>query len=379
MSSPGSLASALRERVDRLLTPALVVDLAAVEHNARAMLRRCGGAEAWRPHVKTVKQEAVVAVLLEQGVRCFKCATIGELRVILGAGARAGVATDTLVAYPLRGAAFRAVRAAAAAAPGARVQLLADSPAHARELQAWADGAAIEAHLDVDLGMGRTGTAPETWSDALAAGLTRELPAVRITGLHGYDGHHRRSDRDAAWRGYARLCALARRLEAPSLDLVTSGTHSYGHALAHPELRAGPWRHQVSPGTIVLCDLRSRDAVDDLGLQQAAFVATRVVHVGDGHVTLDAGSKAITPDGAPPTSAVLGRPGLVPERASEEHLPVRVEHGPAPALGELLFLIPDHVCTTVNLHRAAVWVRGDRWVGWGAVEAAAHELWVGDP
>ena len=126
---------------------------------------------------------------------------------------------------------------------------------------------------------------------------------------------------------------------------------------------------------MVLSDRRSHAAAADIGLRQAAYVATRVISVGPGRVTCDAGSKAITPDGAPPTSAVLDHPELIPQRASEEHLPCAVDAAspdPAPALGTLLWLIPDHVCTTVNLHREAVWLRGGRFVGFGPIAASGH-------
>jgi D-serine deaminase-like pyridoxal phosphate-dependent protein len=197
--------------------------------------------------------------------------------------------------------------------------------------------------------------------------------------LHGYDGHLRWEQRVEAHAGYDQLCELASvlaqrlALEPATLEFVTSGTHSYAHALAHAGLRDGPWQHRVSPGTIVLSDLRSHAAAADLGLRQAAFVASRVISVAPGRVTCDAGSKAITPDGAPPTCAVLDHPELTPLRASEEHLPcTHADEAVAIGLGQLVWLIPDHVCTTVNLHREAVWLRDGRFAGFGPVAASGH-------
>ena len=156
---------------------------------------------------------------------------------------------------------------------------------------------------------------------------------------------------------------------------MTSGSHSFHHALGHAGLRGGPWLAQVSPGTVVLSDRRTVGARDLLGLRQAAFVATRVVATpGDDRVTLDAGSKAISPDRFP-SCGVLGRADLVPQAPSEEHLPV-VCRGSRPRFGDLLFLVPEHVCTTVNLHQEAVWVRGGVVVGHGPVDAAGHRTWA---
>ncbi len=375
-----ALTQALAPILAELLTPALVLDLDAVADNVAATLARVGGPQRWRPHLKTCKQAVVVELLLRAGVRQFKVATCDELALALRCAEALGLSdVDLLFAYPATRPTLAAALALARGRRG-RVSLLADSPAH---LEALARGAAelawagpLPVMLDVDLGMRRTGTDPDRWRDALDSLTTLDKfnHEIKLVGLHGYDGHLRWDQRAEAHAGYDRLCALARELfgdEGP-VELVTSGTHSYAHALAHAGLRAGPWQHRVSPGTIVLSDLRSHEAAADIGLRQAAYVASRVISVGPGRITCDAGSKAITPDGAPPTCAVLDHPELRPQRASEEHLPCEHDGDAEFALGELLWLIPDHVCTTVNLHREAVWLRDARFAGFGPVAAAGH-------
>lgn len=372
-------STALRERalapiLDELITPALVLDLDAVDHNIAATLRRVGDPQRWRPHLKTSKQAVVIEALLGQGVTCFKVATLDELALALACAGERSI--DVLIAHPLTRPAFEASRRLAAAHPSARVQWLADSPEHLDALTSWARHAPLLAALDVDLGMARTGSPPERWTAWLAQ--AERARRVAITSLHGYDGHLRASDREAAHAGYDRLLALADAAAEAGLatlarlDLVTSGTHSFSLALDHPGLARGPARHQISPGTIVLCDRRSAHAAAELGLRQAAFVAARVISRGAERVTLDAGSKSITPDGDPPVCEVVDHPELVPLRASEEHLPCRLAPGArAPELGALVWLVPDHVCTTVNLHREALWIRGDRLVGRGPI-ASGH-------
>jgi D-serine deaminase-like pyridoxal phosphate-dependent protein len=383
LPSPDRLGRALAPHLERLLTPALVIDLDAVEHNVDTMIARVGDARRWRPHTKTVKQSAIVRILMRAGVRSFKTSTVDELALVLGTAATEGALDelDVLLAYPVREPSCRAVLDLRTRYPGATVRVLADSPEHLQALAAWTEAAgessALEAILDVDIGMNRTGSAPGVWQGSLT-GVLDPLAAVRVGGVHGYDGHLAWNDRDRAHRGYDELCTLARALPDPA-DVglvVTSGTHSFAHALAHAGLACAPWLHQVSPGTVVLSDLRSRAPAADLGLRQAAFVASRVIsRPRPDRVTLDAGSKALSPDVPPPACMVLGWPHLVPLRASEEHGPVRVENGPAPDVGALLWLVPAHVCTTVNLHRRALWVRGDRMVGQGDVEATAHSVW----
>ncbi len=364
---PGTrdLDRAISTILDQVVTPALVIDLDAVEHNIAAMIAHVGDPRRWRPHLKTVKQRVVIDLLLAHGVTHFKVATPDELGLALASSPSA----DVLFAHPASRPSFVATRALADASPNARVHWLADSPAHLELLTRWAgdDAERVGVVLDVDLGMGRTGSSPAQWLTWL--GLGREPGHPRITGLHGYDGHLRWTQRSEAHAGLDALVELARALDQPAVQIVTSGTHSFDHALAHAELAHGPWLHQVSPGTIVLSDLRSREPAEQLGLRQAAFVAARVISVGPGRVTLDAGSKSITPDGEPPVCVVLDHPELTPLRASEEHLPCRVSPGGGAALelGAVVWLVPDHVCTTVNLHRDALWLRGDRLVGHGPV------------
>lgn len=89
--------------------------------------------------------------------------------------------------------------------------------------------------------------------------------------------------------------------------------------------------------------------------------------------TLDAGSKAVDAACGTPCCAVAGWPGLEPQEPSEEHLPLLVRSGPAPAPGARLELIPRHVCPTVNLHERAVLLEGEEIVAVVPVAARGHE------
>lgn len=360
------LDAAIAAHRERLATPALLIDLDAVDHNVAAMVGRCGDPSRWRPHVKTHKQAAIVQRLLAAGIRTCKCATLDELDMVLGTAAAAAVDVDVLVAYPLHEAALRAARRAAAAHPGSRVTFLADSPDHARALGRWSAGDRLRVAVDVDVGMQRTGTIAARWAAHVAA-LRRDLPHLEIVAVHGYDGHLAWDQRAAMDAGHDALSALARRFidaGATIEEVTTSGSHSYAAALEHAGLAAGPWTHRVSPGTIVLADRRCTGASADLGLRQAAFVAARVIsRDGAQRITLDAGSKGNSPDCRPPTCEVVGWPELFPRSPSEEHLPVHVGGLAAPPLGHLLWLVPEHVCTTVNLYREALLLRGEAIVG----------------
>lgn len=375
-----ALARAVAPLLPRLATPTLVIDLDAVEHNVAAMLRRLDGAAGrWRPHVKTVKQPTIVGALMDAGVHRFKAATPAEVALVLETADLRTLPepVDVLLAYPAAPPQLAAMLDLRREHSEARIGLLADSPAHAAELVrgigAPAGVPAFDLWLDVDVGMERTGSRAEVWQQAELA----ESPWLRLAGLHGYEGHLHWHDRTAAFAAYDALCELARALPRPALQLCTSGTHAYAHALAHPGLARGPWSHQVGPGTLVLSDRRSADAAADLQLRQAAFVCSRVVaQPGERRITLDAGSKALSPDCPAPSCGVLGHPAWEPLPASEEHRPVRVTDDPCPARGSLVWLVPDHVCTTVNLHAEVLYVRTDAVVGSAPVVARGHRPWI---
>lgn len=397
-----ALERAVAPVLERLATPALVIDLDAVDHNIAAMIRRLahGGptgpgapaAARWRPHVKTVKQPTIIGALMDAGVHRFKAATPAEVALVLQAAAARALPApvDVLLAYPAAPPQLTAMLALRRAHPEARLGLLADSPAHARELAEGIDAArgqrmlqasehqttaegdlpAFDLWLDVDVGMHRTGSPAAAWREAGI--LDRPWP-LRLVGLHGYEGHLGWAERAAAFAAYDELCELATALAPAIAQVCTSGTHGYAHALAHPGLREGGWSHQVSPGTLVLSDRRSAHAAADLGLRQAAFVCSRVVaQPGHDRITLDAGSKALAPDCPAPACGVLGQPSWLPLTASEEHRPVQVSDSPRPARGALVWLVPDHVCTTVNLHAEALYVRTDTVVGSAPVLARGH-------
>src|SRR5262252_3243707 len=94
------------DAAEDVLTPALLVYPEKIAANIDAALRLLDGdAGRWRVHIKTAKLGATVRMLIDRGVRNFKCATTLELRVACECGA-----ADVLVAYPSMGANARRVR-----------------------------------------------------------------------------------------------------------------------------------------------------------------------------------------------------------------------------------------------------------------------------
>src|SRR5579863_4522829 len=109
--------------IEDVLTPALVIYPEIVASNIARTLHLLGGdPDRWRPHIKTSKLAFTLRMLVERGVRNFKCATTLELLVACRNGAM-----DVLLAYPVVGANARRVREIADQFPDVRISALAEN------------------------------------------------------------------------------------------------------------------------------------------------------------------------------------------------------------------------------------------------------------
>jgi D-serine deaminase-like pyridoxal phosphate-dependent protein len=91
-------------------------------------------------------------------------------------------------------------------------------------------------------------------------------------------------------------------------------------------------------------------------------------------ITCDAGHKSVSVDSGVPNCAVMGEPGLAPMKPSEEHLPIAIASDASPpALGSILYLLPRHICPTVNNANYAVLVEDGAVSSIVEVTARGHE------
>lgn len=340
-------------------SPSLYFDRQAIEHNIDAMIQRVKDPARWQPHIKTHKCGEIVQLCLERKIRHFKCATLYELELIALVAARDACSVEILCAYPFYEAQWTDARRLEQAHPRASITWLIDSPEHFDHLTTHpaSSGASLKLALDVDTGMHRSGAAPERWTPFLqtrAPELRNSVHSIHL--LHGYEGHLSWSEEKLAHEGYDALLKLHQLCETLgfSPELLSSGSHSYAHALKHPGLARLGAKARVSPGTILLNDLHSKGATDDLALHYGALVASRVISVSGPRITLDAGSKALSPDVQNEIAAIVGYPQWTSKFQHEEHLVMECEgQAASPKLGEIVWLIPSHVCTTVNLYQSA--------------------------
>ena len=358
------------QNLDRIITPALLVYPEFVDSNIKATLRMAGNdANRWRPHIKTAKLAATLRQLIENGVQAFKCATTLELFTACEVGAR-----DVLLAYAVMGANAMHARQIAERFPASRVSVLIEN---AEQAAIWS-GSQIGIFIDINPGMNRTGIAEDRPAEIVE--IARELNES-FRGLHYYDGHM--SGVEASQRetrtheGYAHLLEIVNALEASGIhvgEVVTSGTPAAPFAMSYPVFRNASFLHRMSPGTVVYSDMTSLEQLPGFGYQPAALVLSTVVSRPTSlYVTCDAGHKSVSADAGVPTCAVLGHPQLEPLKPSEEHLPIEsLSADNLPSLGEKLYLIPRHVCPTVNNFDQALMVSKGRICGIEPVSARGH-------
>jgi D-serine deaminase-like pyridoxal phosphate-dependent protein len=363
--------------IESVMTPALAIYPNIVEANMDVTLRVLGGdANRWRPHVKTSKLGFIMRKMVERGVTNVKCATTLELQTAAAAGA-----TDILVAYPMVGANARRVCELAATMPDKRVSALVET---AEQISAWA-GSQISLFIDLNGGMDRTGLEQDRIAEVVKLARAIEEAGIVFRGLHYYDGHMGKYDdlptREVmAHQGYDQLMQIVAALNAAGLvveEVITSGTPAFCSVLSYKPFADAPFVHRASPGTVVYGDFTSINQLPaEWGYRPAAVVVASVVsHPTTHRFTCDAGHKAVSADAGVPTCTVLGHPEFQPQKPSEEHLPIDLPVGAAkPAVGDYLYLVPRHVCPTVNNFDHALLVEGGTITGVEAVTARGREV-----
>lgn len=334
--------------IDAVDSPALVIYPDRVKHNIDVLLAGIDDLNRLRPHIKTHKSREVCRMMLDAGIRKYKCATIAEAEVLAGEGA-----PDVLLAYQPVGPKGRRLLTLAQKFPNTRFSCLIDNAATAKALGAMFNdaNAAITVFIDLNVGMNRTGIVPAKAMELI--GAIASLDGLSVKGLHAYDGHIR--DTDMATRtarcdeAFAPVLALHREASAwlnRDLSIVAGGTPTFS---VH---RTRPGR-ECSPGTFVYWDKGYSDALTEQKYQFAALVMTRVVSMPQpGIICVDLGHKAIASENPIDKRVFFLNAGdLTPVGHSEEHMVLQVNDQHQYQIGDVLYGVPYHICPTVALYQ----------------------------
>lgn len=358
MSEP--LASGKNEPHTReilgLETPCLVIDSSVVDANISAMadaVSRLG--VTLRPHAKTHKLPQMAVKQLAAGAAGITVAKISEAEVMAGSGIR-----DIFVAYPLV-AWSKLERAARLSRSGVRLIIGVDSIEGARRIAdvAVREGVVLEVRLELETGLRRTGVILEH-AVQLAAQI-HALEGIKLSGIFTYRGAMLGGaatlDLKAAGHEEGRLMASAAAvLRSAGIPIQDVSVGSSPTARFAAEIEGIT---EVRPGTYIYQD-RMQAAFGLCALEDCAGVvlATVISRPSGDLIVIDGGSKTFATDVQPGNAPlflkgfghILGDPDAVLERMNEEHGMIRIQPEAQYKVGDVIRIIPNHICSTVNLH-----------------------------
>lgn len=339
------------DNVNTLDSPSLVIYPDRARKNIEILKTFVDDVSRLRPHVKTNKCPQVVKLMLDAGISKFKCATIAEAEMLALEGAK-----DVLLAYQPVGPKARRFCALQRKYENTIFSCLVDNAKSVSELSGIASEyqTPVKVFIDLNVGMNRTGIAPDDRAFALYSHIVAS-PGLVFMGLHAYDGHLR--DADLALRkekcdlAFNPVGVLAERIAGEGKKypaVVAGGTPTFPiHAK-----RSGV---EASPGTFIFWDKGYQQLLAEQPFEFAALVVTRVISKpGDRTITVDLGHKSIASEN-PLNLRVhfLNAQGLTPVGHSEEHLVLQTDENNPLQPGDVLYGVPYHICPTVALYDEA--------------------------
>jgi len=342
-------------RREELDTPALLLDLNALERNISKMSRFIREAPAdLRPHVKTHKCPEIARRQIEAGAKGITCAKLGEAEAMTKFGV-----DDILIANQVVGK--QKIKRLISLAESTHIMVAIDSIKNARELSnaAAKGGQILDVVVELNIGLNRCGAHPGADSVALAKKIV-EMSGLNIRGLMGYEGHvmfipNHSERKRMCEQALAKLTRTKSMLEKESFDVQVvsaGGTGTYDIAAVYPGIT------EVQAGSYATMDTKYRD----LGVNfecALSLISTVISRPTEKRAVIDAGAKAITSEyGMPEPKEPMGSHLTA---LHEEHGILRLESDAQKLdVGDKIEFIVSHGCTTVNLHDQLNAMRGDR-------------------
>ena len=342
--------------VHELATPAVLVDIDALEHNLATMAARLPGA-LLRPHVKAHKSTALAEMQRRHGHRSFTCATVREM---IGM-AQAGLGDDLLLANEVLD--VERLRALAAMQDRAMITVAVDSD---DTVDAAARAGIRNVLIDVNIGLPRCGCAP---SDAGRLADVARARGLNVRGVMGYEGHLMVSDDRPAQRRETLSAMQVLRAAAGDVggEVVSAG--GTGNHDVHAEHLRDTGVTEVQAGSYALMDTY----YSTLGLpfHQALSILGTVISSQEKWAVADVGLKCLGMDHGNPSVD-----GCKVWFCSDEHITFATEklestaasasgdgasrvRAAQPRVGSRVRVIPAHVDPTMAMHDHLWIVRGD--------------------
>ncbi len=338
-------------RIEELDTPALLVDIDAMDRNIKKMSDVTADTGTHiRPHFKVTKCVPIMQRQLALGAIGVTCAKLGEAEVLADHGLDNLLIANEVVGYPK-------LQRLMELRKRVKVVVGVDSPVGAESMAAAAvaAGVSMPVLMDVDLGMNRCGATPE---DAVElAQKVVQMKGLEFRGLMGYEGHlvamqpgeeKIQAVNDALDRFNFVKESLANK--GIDVDIVSAGgTGDYKTAASHPVVT------ELQVGTYAVMDTLYGGFTSDFELA-TTILCTIVSRPIRERLILDIGRKAVNTQLN--LSTLKNRPTVALRFTYAEHGELTCEED-APDLqpGVKVELVMPYACGSIHLYEKMHLVR----------------------
>jgi D-serine deaminase-like pyridoxal phosphate-dependent protein len=337
--------------LDQVRTPALLVELDAMEANLRDMANFFADKPCkLRPHFKNHKAPMLAGKQIHAGAIGITCATLREAEILVEHGIDSILIANEVAGHDKPERLADLSRQSSMLVCVDNCHSIRDMAAAQRNRNSQ-----MQVLLDVNIGLNRCGVAPGMAALELAHYALEHGLAVR--GIMGYDGHLQAvppsPERDEIVRqGSKAIVESAALLESAGIPVPirsTGGTGTYAVSGDYPGIT------EIQAGSYLLMDNMyvSRGAEFQRSL---TVLATVISTRGHDHVVLDCGVKAISGERGLPTLKDI--PGARLSALHAEHAIVELDpHSRSLTPGEKVQVWVHYSDATVNLHTKMFGVR----------------------
>src|SRR5699024_6072794 len=217
----------------------------------------------------------------------------------------------------------------------------------------------VEVRMEIDTGLKRTGVPYEQILDKAQEIVKYEN--ITLTGIYTFRGAVLKGEptldlKSAGYEEGELMVSAAKLLRENGIDIQDVSIGSTPTAKYAAQVEGVT---EVRPGTYVFYDrMQAEYRVCDYEDCAAAVKATIISQPSADLLVIDGGSKTFATDvqpGGKPLymkgfGSIKGHPEAVLERMTEEHGMVRVPENSPLRIGDTLDIIPNHICSTINLH-----------------------------
>jgi len=333
-------------------TPALLVDLDALERNIQTMsaFAKESGISL-RPHFKTVKIPEIALMQLKAGAKGITCAKLSEAEVLADAGVENILLASQIVAPA------KIDRLAKLAGRIKYITVAVDSVENVYNLNdaCAKHGTKLNVLVELDVGQGRCGVRSyEEGLDVVRAII--ESPNLLFDGIQAYEGHlvlnpdfqERKEDVDWLLSYVGGFKSFLDQRNIPVKEVSGGGTGTFNLTYknnVYTELQVGSY--------IYMDTLYNKL---ELPFQQALYVMCMVISKHEGVAVVDGGLKSLSTDNGYPLFVGINTDKI---KLSEEYCTIQ---DPDDQLNvrDMVTFIPSHCCTTINLYDTAYGIRDGR-------------------